>query len=67
MANVLPAIRMIVVASTFLRPIRSPSGPKNSPPRGRTMNAAAKIANVDSNCAVPLASGKNTLPMVVAR
>ena len=44
MAKVPSAIRIIVVASTLLRPIRSASGPKNSPPKGRTRNATANSA-----------------------
>jgi hypothetical protein len=45
-AKVPSAIRIIVVASTLLRPMRSASGPKNRPPNGRTRKATAKVANV---------------------
>ncbi len=61
------AIMIMVVASTFCRPIRSPSGPKTSPPRGRTTKAAAKVANEEMTWAAGEAPGKNTLPMVAAR
>jgi len=37
------------------------------PPSGRTTKAAAKVAKVNSNCALGLESGKKTRPMVVAR
>ena len=43
MASVPAAIRIIVMASTFCRPMRSPSGPKNAPPIGRTTKAAVKV------------------------
>ncbi len=66
MANVPAAIRIIVRASTFCRPTRSPSGPKTMPPSGRTRNAAAKAPKVESNCAVGLPDGKKTLPSVTA-
>ena len=56
MAKVPSAIMIIVVASTLLRPIRSASGPKNSPPNGRTRNATANSANV---AIVPIVSGRS--------
>ncbi len=67
MAKVPTAIMIMVVASTFCRPIRSPSGPKTSPPRGRTTKAAAKVAKEEMTWAAGEAPGKNTLPIVAAR
>lgn len=67
MASVLDAIMIIVKDRTFLRPIRSPRGPKNMPPTGRTRKATANVAREESTWAVPLPDGKNTLPMVTAR
>ncbi len=61
------AIRIIVRARTFLRPILSPIGPKTMPPSGRTRNATAKVAKEDSSCTVSFPEGKKTLPMVPAR
>jgi hypothetical protein len=58
---------MITVASTRWRPTLSPSGPKTSPPKGRTKKAAAKTANVLSSAAVGLPGGKKTTASVVAR
>ncbi|CAM5636657.1 hypothetical protein SFUMM280S_11520 [Streptomyces fumanus] len=67
MAKVPAAIMIMVVASTFCRPMRSPSGPKTRPPSGRTTNAAAKVANEEMSWAPGEAPGKNTLPRVAAR
>ena len=67
MAKVPAAIMIMVTASTFWRPMRSPSGPKTMPPSGRTRKAAAKAPNVDSSWAVGLPDGKKTLPRVTAR
>jgi hypothetical protein len=67
MANVPTAIMIIVRASTFLRPMRSPMGPKTMPPSGRIRKATAKVAKEDSSCAVSFPEGKNTWPMVTAR
>lgn len=56
MANVPSAIVIIVMARTRWRPILSPSGPKNSPPSGRTTKAAANMVNVaisDPDEAIP--------------
>ena len=50
-------------ASTRCLPIRSPSGPKMKPPRGRMKNAAAKIAKVFSSAAVSLPEGKKFAAM----
>lgn len=66
-ANVLAAISIMVAASTLRRPIRSPSGPKNSPPSGRTTNAAAKVPNEAISCTPGEADSKNTSPMITAR
>jgi hypothetical protein len=49
-----------------LRPIRSPSRPKTNAPNGRTINPAAKMANVLKSAAVPASSGKNCLDKMVA-
>ena len=56
MAKVPSAIRIIVVASTLLRPMRSASGPKNRPPKGRTRNATANRPKV---AMVPMVSGRS--------
>ena len=60
-------MRMITVASTFWRPILSPSGPKKSPPNGRVKKATAKTANVLSNCTVGSWDAKNAAPINGAR
>jgi hypothetical protein len=62
MQKVPTAIMMMVVASTRLRPMRSPSGPKKKPPSGRTKNAAENVANAEVSCAGLLAVGKKTSP-----
>ena len=46
--NVAPAISRIVRARTALRPRRSPSGPQNRPPSGRTRKETAKVASANS-------------------
>jgi len=66
-AKVLTAMRIMVTASTFCRPTRSPSGPNTNPPSGRTTKAAAKVANVDTSWVPEEPEGKNTLPSVPAR
>lgn len=66
MAKVPAAIMIMVTARTFWRPTRSPSGPKTSPPSGRTRKAAAKAPNVDRSWAVGFPDGKKTLPRVTA-
>ncbi len=65
--NVPIAIMMTVIERTRVRPIRSPSGPKNSPPNGRTANDTAKPANVPTCASVGLSGGKKLASMVVAR
>lgn len=61
------AIIKMVIISTGLRPIRSPSGPKTNPPSGRTANAAANVPNVAIRpVPLPLPLGKNTSAMVPA-
>lgn len=67
MEKVPRAIMIMVVASTFCRPTRSPSGPKTRPPSGRTTKAAAKVAKEEMTWAAGEAPGKNTFPMVAAR
>ena len=60
------AMRSMVVASVFVRPMRSASGPKNSPPKGRARNDAANSAAVMTGPpAVP--GGRNTTWIVVSR
>ena len=63
-AKVPSAIRIIVVASTLLRPMRSASGPKNRPPKGRTRNATANSPNVAIVPTVSPRPEKKTLRMV---
>lgn len=67
MANVPTAIMIMVSARIFLRPSRSPIGPKNIPPRGLTRKATAKVANEDRSWVVSLPDGKKTWPRVTAR
>lgn len=67
MAKVLAAMRTSVAASTRRRPMRSPSGPKTSPPTGRTRNAAAKVPKLATTCRPGEPEGKKTLPSVAAR
>ena len=55
MQKVAPAMRMIVSARMRLRPRRSPSGPQNKPPRGRTRNENAKVLSARM---VPYSPGK---------
>lgn len=66
-AKVPTAMRIMVRARTFLRPILSPIGPKNMPPRGRTRKATAKVANDERSWVVSFPEGKKTCPMVTAR
>lgn len=63
MPRVASAMRTTTIASTRLRPIRSPRGPKKNPPSGRMKNATANTANVLSNAAVPFDFGKNSRAM----
>jgi hypothetical protein len=67
MASVEPDTSRMTTASTPWRPIRSPSGPKTNAPRGRTKNAAAKIAKVFSRAAVSFPDGKKLAAIKVAR
>jgi lipid II:glycine glycyltransferase (peptidoglycan interpeptide bridge formation enzyme) len=67
MMVVAPAISKMVKANVRLRPILSPSMPKNSPPKGRKAKATANTANVLSNAALASPLGKNSWAMVVAR
>ena len=55
------------MASTFWRPILSPSQPKKTPPSGRAMNVAPKVPSRNRFCTALSASGRNTGPMVVIR
>src|SRR5699024_6355119 len=65
-AAVDPDISSTVNIRTDLRPIRSPSIPKNAPPTGRRANATAKNAKACSNATAPCDSGKNVLAMIAA-
>ena len=56
-----------VRASTRLRPILSPSMPKNAPPTGRNAKATAKTAKVWRRATTWSPSGKKTLAMMGAR
>lgn len=67
MAKVPTAMRIMVRARTFLRPILSPMGPKNMPPRGRTRKATAKVAKEERSWVVSFPDGKKTWPRVAAR
>ena len=61
------AIMIMVTARTFCRPIRSPSGPKTSPPSGRMRNAAVNAPKVPiSRTPGATLAGKNTSEMVSA-
>jgi hypothetical protein len=66
MATVEPDISKMVATRTRCRPILSPNGPKNIPPRGRTKKDTANAAKADNNCAVSLRAGKNTAPTIPA-
>src|SRR3546814_347673 len=46
-ASVAPDISNIVSASTDFRPNRSPSGPQNNPPNGRTRKDIANVASAN--------------------
>jgi hypothetical protein len=54
---VAPDIIRMVIASTCRRPIRSPSGPHTSPPRGLTRNDTANVINA-SKVALSVFPGK---------
>ncbi|MNX58307.1 hypothetical protein D3C86_891440 [compost metagenome] len=56
-----------VTIKVYLRPIISPSRPKNNAPKGRTTNPAAKVANVDRKAAVGLSEGKNFVEITMER
>src|SRR5690606_29439455 len=65
MRKVAPPMSTKVTIKVYLRPIISPSLPKNSAPNGRTTNPAAKVASVDKNAAVGLSDGKNFVEMTM--
>lgn len=67
MAAVATDIMIMVMASTFCRPILSPSGPKTSPPMGRAMKLTAKPASTTTmrHCSGTL--GTNSTAMVAVR
>ena len=49
-------------AMVFLRPMRSPSGPKMNPPSGRIKNDNAKVAKEDSSAMAGVAAEKKAWP-----
>ena len=51
----------------YLRPMRSPSRPKNKAPNGRTTKPAAKVAKVLKKAAVGFPAGKNLVEIMVAK
>ena len=59
MANVPSPINVMVMRKVYLRPMRSPSRPKNSAPNGRTANPAAKASKVKMKAAEGLTPAKN--------
>jgi hypothetical protein len=61
--KVAAAMRRIVVARTFRRPSRSPSGPQTIPPSGRMRNDTAKTRRLPRVDAVSFSLGKNASPM----
>lgn len=67
MRKVPAAMSSMVSASTRLRPIRSESGPKNIPPRGRTRKATANSPATRMLPSTPSVSGKKTVFMVRER
>ena len=52
------------MASTALRPMRSPIGPQNNPPSGRTRKEIAKVASANST-ASSVSPGKSAAEMKV--
>ncbi len=67
MQSVPIAIMIMVTARTFCRPMRSPSGPKTRPPRGRMRKAAVNAPKVPiSRTPGDTVGGKNTSAMVSA-
>ena len=63
MRPVAAAMSRMVMASTDLRPMRSPSGPQTMPPTGRRMN---EIANPSRVPRVPSSPGKKASVRYVA-
>ena len=59
MKKVPTPISDMVMRKVYLRPIRSPSRPKNSAPNGRTAKPAAKASKVKMKAAVGLTPEKN--------
>src|SRR5438046_517559 len=57
-STVASPITVIVTRNVYLRPMMSPSAPKNTAPNGRTRNPAAYAANAASAEAVGLSLGK---------
>ena len=54
---------MMVTRKVYLRPIMSPSRPKNSAPNGRTAKPAAKAISAKMKAAVGLTPEKNCAAM----
>ena len=63
-SSVAPDIIRIVIASTCLRPSRSPSGPQTSPPSGRTRNETANVISA-SRVWLSVSPGKIAAEMYV--
>jgi hypothetical protein len=57
----------MVNKKVYLRPIKSPSRPKNKAPKGLTTKPAAKVASVDNRPSVGFPAGKNLVAMTAAR
>jgi competence transcription factor ComK len=64
---VLPPIIIKVNKKVYFLPTMSPNLPKNKAPNGRTINPAAKVANVAKNAVVGLVDGKNFSEIIVAK
>jgi hypothetical protein len=56
----------MVTRKVYLRPMRSPSRPKNSAPNGRTAKPAAKLSSVKMKPAVGFTPEKKFAEMLAA-
>ena len=65
--KVAPPMSTKVTMKVYFRPIKSPSLPKKSAPKGRTTKPAANVAKVLRKAAVGLSCGKNFVEITVAR
>ena len=57
---------VMVTRNVYLRPIRSPTRPNTSAPKGRTAKPAAKPSSVKMNAAVGLTPEKKLADMFAA-